>query len=139
MLITNTVVFWLFIAVFLVLFLPTEKSIKLTSVINLNRTTVLLMLILTISLIIVYVAGLSVILYFGLAIFCLWGLIFGFLVDRRYPYILALTLLTTCPLLLIIELNRLAEFLAALSFFCLTLGVFKDILYDKIIDRESVD
>ena len=97
------------------------------------------MLILAISSITVYVAGLSVILYFGFAVFCLWGFTFGFLVDRRYPYVLALTLLIASPLLLIINLNKLAEFFAALSFFCLTLGVFKDIFYDKVIDGSSVD
>ena len=135
----NIIICTLFIAVFLVFFLPTEKLVKKTLNINIDGLTASLGVLLAIGILLVYSAGWAGVLYLTLSAFCLWAFVFGFLVDRRYPYTLAIIFLALCPVLLIAKLDNVAEFSAVLCYLCLVLGVLKDIFYDKIVDGGSND
>ena len=101
--------------------------------INIDSVTVALAVLLMVVVAMTYISGLAGILYLALSAFCLWVFLFGFLVDRKYPYTLALTFLVFCPFLLIAKLDKIAEFSAVLCYLCLVLGVLKDIFHDKII------
>jgi hypothetical protein len=125
----------LLIGLFLLLILPTEKLISKTLGITINRITSPLALLSLAFLALVYFNGFSAILYITLSAFCLFTFTLGFLVNRKYPYTLALIFLVICPLLLSINLAYFARFSATLCYFCLVLGIIKDILYDKIIDK----
>lgn len=135
----NIIICALLIAVFLVFFLPTEKWIKKALDIEVARSTVSLAIVLTVVMLIIYQTGVAGILYLVLSAFCLWAFLFGFLVDRKYPYTLALLFLVFCPFLLIAKLDKIAEFSAVLCYLCLVLGVLKDIFYHKIVDGGNND
>lgn len=135
----NIIICALLIAVFLAFFLPVEKWVKKMLDINIDRVTTSLILLLATAAAIVYTAGLVGILYLAFSAFCLWAFIFGFLVDRKYPYTLAIIFLVFCPFLLIAKLDKIAEFAAVLVYLCLVLGVLKDIFYDKIVSEGSND
>jgi hypothetical protein len=139
MLVFNIIICALLFAVFLALFLPTGKLVKKLLDIDVNRITVSFVILLTIGGAIIYKAGLAGIIYLALSAFCLWAFIFGFLVDRKYPYTLAIVFLAVCPFLLIAKLDSVAEFSAVLCYLCLVLGVLKDIFYNKIVDGGSND
>lgn len=129
----NILICVLLITVFGVFFLPVEKLVKRALDINVDGVTASLVVLLMAVVAMVYTLGLAGILYLALSTFCLWIFIFGFLVDRKYPYTLALIFLVFCPFLLIAKLDKIAEFSAVLCYLCLVLGVLKDIFYDKII------
>ncbi len=64
--------------------------------------------------------------------FCVF--LFGFHVDRKYIYTLALVFLISCPLLLLMNLNEIAEYNATLCYLLLVLGVLKDLVYSRIYE-----
>jgi len=129
----NIIICVLLIAVFGVFFLPINKVAKKVLDININGVVASLVALSMAVLVVLYTAGLVGILYLALSAFCLWAGLFGFLVDRKYPYTLALIFLIFCPFLLIAKLDKIAEFSAVLCYLCLVLGVLKDIFYHKII------
>lgn len=133
----NIIICVLLIAVFGVFFLPVEKWVKKVLDVNIDRSIASLVVLLMVVVAMVYTSGLAGILYLALSTFCLWIFIFGFLVDRKYTYTLALIFLVFCPFLLIAKLDKIAEFSAVLCYLCLVLGVLKDIFYDKIIQGVS--
>jgi len=133
----NITICALLIAVFLAFFLPVEKWIKKALDISIDRVTTSLVLLLAVIGVLIYATGLEGILYLALSAFCLWAFIFGFLIDRKYPYTLALIFLVFCPFLLIAKLDSIAEFAAVLVYLCLVLGVLKDIFHAKIVDGGS--
>ncbi len=135
----NIIIYTLLIAVFLVFFLPIEKWSRKLLNISVSQTTASLVFLLAIVVAIVYRTGVAGVLYLMLSAFCLWAFIFGFIVNRKYPYILAIIFLVACPFLLIAKLDGVAEFSATLCYLCLVLGVLKDIFYDKIVDGEIND
>lgn len=137
--VTNIIICTLLTAIFLMFFLPVEKLIKKVLDLNIDRITTPLVLLFVIIGAAVFTTGLVGILYLALSVFCLWVFIFGFLTNRRYPYTLALVFLVLCPFLLIAKQDKIAEFFAVLCYLCLVFGVFKDILYDKIVDGDSND
>jgi len=67
-----------------------------------------------------------------LSVFTFWIFLFGLLSSRRNIYILALLFLILVPVTLGLNLDKLAENIAILSYLCLLLGVIKDIFYEKI-------
>jgi len=137
--VSNIIICALLIAMFLVFFLPVERPVKKALDIDINRTTASLMLLLALIGVATYAIGLIGILYLAFSAFCLWAFIFGFLVDRKYLYTLALIFLVFCPFLLIAKLYKIAEFSAILCYLCLVLGILKDFFYDKIVDGGGND
>lgn len=137
--IINIIICALLMAVFLVFFLPVEKWVKKALDISINRVTASLVVLVATAGVLIYATGLTGVLYLALSAFCLWIFMFGFLVDRKYPYTLALIFLVFCPFLLIAKLDKLAEFSAVLVYLCLVLGVLKDIFYHKIVAGASSD
>jgi len=133
----NIAVCTLLIGSFLMFFLPVEKLVLKTLDIAVSRNTTSLAVLAITALVLIYFSGISEIVYLAFSTFCLWAFIFGFLVDRKYPYILAFIFLASCPFLLIAKLDAVAEFLAVLTYLCLALGVLKDIFYDKIVEGGS--
>jgi len=99
---------------------------------GINSFYVLFCLLLTTILLILKINGIFYILDIGLVVFVFWGFWFGMHINRLYIYVLALTFLILVPILLIFKLENTAEFIAILSYFCLVLGVLKDIFYEKI-------
>ena len=121
----------------MLLFIPMEKLIFKTLEISFSRATISLSAITLATLVLIYFTGLLGIMYLALSAFCLWAFIFGFLVDRKYPYILALTFLVSCPFLLIANLDSIAELMAVLAYLCLVLGVIKDMFHDKVVEGNN--
>ena len=83
--------------------------------------------------------GLGELLYIILSLYILWIVVFGFLANRRYTYLLALLFLLAAPTLILIGLTETAEYLGVLCFICLTAGISKDILLDEIVDQGTND
>jgi hypothetical protein len=131
----NIVISTLLITSFLVYFVPVERLVKKLLDIEIDRTVFPILLLLIVAGVLTYISGVTGFLYLVMSIFCLWALAFGFLVDRKYIYILAIVSLILCPFLLIAKLDKIAEFFAILCYLCLALGIIKDIFYEKVINE----
>lgn len=70
-------------------------------------------------------------------LFVFWAFLFGFHVDRKYIYILALLFLIACPFLLTAKLDVVAEYSAILCYLLLVAGVLKDLFFDRIYEPEK--
>ncbi len=132
--VTNVALCALFIAVFVVLFLPVSRWSKKLLDWEITGPVASILALLGVGGVIIRATQLAGIIYILLVAFCLWAFFFGFLVDRRYIYTLALIFLSACPFLLIAKMDQIAEFSAVLCYLCLVLGVLKDLVYEKIID-----
>jgi len=76
--------------------------------------------------------GIQFIIESALTLFIFWMVLFGFNINRKHIYLLAILFLIAVPFLLIIDLDNIAEYIAVLAYFCIVLGVLKDIFYEKI-------
>lgn len=76
--------------------------------------------------------GVAYVLLLLLSLFNFWAFLFAVNVDRSFVYILALVLLGLTPLLLLLNMDDVAEYSAVLSYLALVVGAFKDIFYAKI-------
>lgn len=125
----------LFIASFLVFFVPVEKLVKKTLDLRTSALAISTVLVLIVVGILIFEAGIGGVLYLTFSTFFVWEVTFGFLADRKYIFTLALIFLVFCPFLLIAKLDNIAELSAVLCYLCLVLGVFKDIFYEKIVSE----
>lgn len=132
--ITNIAVSALLIAIFAVFFMPINKWTKKLLDLELSAPMASIFILLAVAGLVVFKTNMAGVIYLALAGFCLWAFAFGFLVDRRYIYTLAIIFLAACPFLLIAKLDQVAEFSAILCYLCLVLGVVKDLFYEKLID-----
>lgn len=137
--VSNILIYGLLTAMFLSLFIPLEKPLKKLLNTSVSPLTIAFIILAGATGVFLLTTGITGILYLTLSAFCLWIIAFGFLVNRKYPYLLAMTFLIFCPFLLIANLNKLAEYSAVLCYLCLILGVSKDIVYDKIMDDKNND
>jgi len=89
-------------------------------------------LLLFVYLILLKIGGTSFLIESILALFIFWMVLFGFNINRKHIYLLAILFLIAVPFLLSIHLDKVAEYIAVLAYFCIVLGVLKDIFYEKI-------
>jgi|GEM_PF-4832396 hypothetical protein len=129
----NITVYALLVGAFWVFFLPVEKLVKSVVHIEVARSAVSLGIVLCVIGLLVHQTALAGMVYLLAFALCLGAFGLGLLVDRKYPYMLALVFVTLCPVLLILKLNRLAELSAVLCYLCLILGITKDIFHTKLV------
>lgn len=130
---TNILLAILFALAFLFLFLPVGKWTKKLLDIEISQPLgAAIAALLAMGFFVVKTNGVGLI-YIVLATFCVWAFIFGFLSNRKYPYTLALVFLAVCPFLLMVKMEKTAEFFAVLCYLCLVLGVLKDLFYEKLV------
>ena len=113
-------------------FFPIEKPLSKLFKIHILKVYVFLAILLVILLVISKVAALGFLISFLLITFSFLVFLFGLLSDRKYIYTLALVSLALTPVMLILKIEKLAEFLAQTCYLLLVLGVLKDTLYEKI-------
>jgi hypothetical protein len=114
------------------LFFPVEKPVSKLLKLSILKIHILLSILLAVLLVTAKVATLGFLISLVLIMFSFFVFLFGLLSDRKYIYTLALVSLALTPLMLILKIERLAEFLAQTCYLLLVLGVLKDTLYEKI-------
>lgn len=114
------------------IFFPIEKLISKACKTRILKIHILLVSVLVILLVIAKVATLGFLINFLLITFSFFVFLFGLLSNRKYIYTLALVSLALTPVMLILKIEKLAEFLAQTCYLLLVLGIFKDIFYEKI-------
>jgi len=111
---------------------PLEKTISKLLKIHILKTHILSVLLLVVLLVIAKISALGFIVSFVLITFSFLVFLFGFLSNRKYIYMLALVSLSLTPIMLILKVDKLAEFFAQTCYLLLVLGVLKDVFYEKI-------
>ena len=137
--ITNLLIATLLITTLLALYVPLGKLPWKMAHSATNKIYIALLFPAAVLGIVVLKHGLGELLYIILSLYILWIVVFGFLANRRYTYLLALLFLLAAPTLILIGLTETAEYLGVLCFICLTAGISKDILLDEIVDQGTND
>ena len=137
--ITNLLIATLLITTLLALYVPLGKLPWKMAHNAVNKIYIALLFPAAVLGIVVLKHGLGELLYIILSLYILWIVVFGFLANRRYTYLLALLFLLAAPTLILIGLTETAEYLGVLCFICLTAGISKDILLDEIVDQGTND
>lgn len=128
----NLIISLAFLAIPFFLFLPVEKWISKLLEIKIPKTAFLFAIPTLLAFFASLQLGLVGIILFFLAIFNTWAFLFAFNSNRKYTYILALIFLGLTPFLLILKLDKIAEYFAVLCYLALVVGVTKDIFYEKL-------
>mgnify|MGYP007083355410 CR=1 FL=1 len=121
-----------FLVIPFLLFFPVEKLISKLLGSQVPKTFFLF----AFPALLVFVASLQLwfptgIAMFFISIFNTWAFLFAFNSNRKYIYILAFILLGLIPLLLILKLDKIAEYFAILFYLALVMGLTKDAFYEK--------
>jgi hypothetical protein len=130
---------WVNIIVSLLLFLiliftlfPLEDKVNKILELKTPKHFLITLALLLVLVVLAAVLKTSFIINLILLAFAVWAFVFGFMIDRKYIYSLALIFLASVPFLLILKEEGIAEFCAILTYLLLVLGVLKDIFYEKI-------
>ena len=70
-----------------------------------------------------------------LILFCIWAFLYGFIVNRKYIYGLSLFFLVGAAVFSTARMNQISEYFGVLCYLLLVMGVFKDLLYEKIFNN----
>lgn len=68
-------------------------------------------------------------------LFSIWAFLYGFIVDRKYIYGLSLFFLVGAAIFSTARMNQISEYFGVLCYLLLVMGVFKDLLYEKIFNN----
>lgn len=122
----------LYIMFLLSLFFPVEKTVSKLAKVHILKIHILLCILLTVLVVLAKIDTLGFLISLVLITFSFFVFLFGLLSDRKYIYTTALVTLALTPFMLMLKIEKLAEFFAQTCYLLLVLGVIKDTLYEKI-------